>query len=208
MIFNPLLKFFHDGGFTFMVPLLMLSILSLAVILERAYFLMKQVAGFNRTATAFEGTRDIQSLPGTTQDTAMEKTVVGMILKEALPVFRKNNGNHSLEMTIKTYADKYTPLLVQRLWLLRAISHIAPLVGLTGTVVGLAMAFRGIAEAGLSQQNVASGIAMALNTTIMGLVIALPTLFAEHCLRAYAQSHFQRIRTILDEVVLHFGEQR
>jgi len=208
MIFNPLLKFFHDGGFTFMVPLLVLSILSLAVILERIYFLVKQVAGFERTETAFKGTKEMQSLLHTTQDGKMEKTVIGVILKEAFFVFRKNNGNHSLEKNIKIYADKYTPLLVQRLWLLRAIGHVAPLVGLTGTVVGLAMAFRGIAEAGLSQQNVASGIAMALNTTIMGLVIALPTLFAEHCLRAYAQSHFQRIRTILDEVVLHFGEQR
>jgi biopolymer transport protein ExbB len=208
MIFNPLLKFFHDGGFAFMVPLLALSILSLAVILERTYFLVKQVAGFKHTATALEGTQDIQSLMSAKQDSIMEKTVIGVILKEALFVFRKNAGNHSLEMTIEKHADKYTPLLVERLWLLRAIGHIAPLVGLTGTVVGLAMAFRGIAEAGLSQQNVAAGIAMALNTTIMGLVIALPTLFAEYCLRAYAQSHFQRIKAILDEAVFSFGEQK
>lgn len=208
MIFNPLLKFFHDGGFAFMVPLLVLSILSLAVILERTYFLVKQLAGFKRIAITLAGKQDIQSLFSTMQESTMGKTVVDVILNETLSVFRKNAGNHSLELIVKKNADKYTPLLAQRLWLLRAIGHIAPLVGLTGTVVGLAMAFRGIAEAGLSQQNVASGIAMALNTTIMGLVIALPTLFAEHCLRAYAQSLFQRINTILDEVVFGFGERQ
>ena len=117
----------------------------------------------------------------------------------------KYGTQQTFEQAVERSADRYTPLLAERLWMLRAIGQIAPFIGLTGTVVGLAMAFRGIAEAGLSQQSVAKGIAVALNTTIMGLIIALPTLFAEHTLRAWAQSQFRSISTFLDEIVLRRG---
>ena len=204
MVSNPLLDFFREGGLVFMVPLLALSVLSLAILLERTWFLARQALLFNRFSRQCGQVADAASLDACWNEPA-GNTIAHVILHDASAAMGKYGTQQTFEQAVERSADRYTPLLAERLWMLRAIGQIAPFIGLTGTVVGLAMAFRGIAEAGLSQQSVAKGIAVALNTTIMGLIIALPTLFAEHTLRAWAQSQFRSISTFLDEIVLRRG---
>jgi len=58
---------------------------------------------------------------------------------------------------------------------IRVIASIAPLLGLLGTVLGVYMAFKVIAVKGLSDpNNFASGLSLALITTIGGLIVAIP----------------------------------
>jgi len=57
---------------------------------------------------------------------------------------------------------------------LGALGAIAPLVGLLGTVIGLVRVF----TADIAPDAVAAGIAQALLTTQLGLVVAVPTLIA------------------------------
>lgn len=70
--------------------------------------------------------------------------------------------------------------LERGLFLLEAVIGAAPLLGLLGTVTGLTQVFGNFfAESGLTNPDVfTSGIAMALNTTIIGLAIAIPSLVA------------------------------
>ncbi len=57
----------------------------------------------------------------------------------------------------------------------KIIASIAPLLGLLGTVIGILSAFKVIADAGLSNPSLfAGGIAMALLTTVGGLIVAIP----------------------------------
>ena len=57
----------------------------------------------------------------------------------------------------------------------RIIASIAPLLGLLGTVVGVLSAFEAISKSGLGDPSVfASGISLALITTVGGLVVAIP----------------------------------
>lgn len=57
----------------------------------------------------------------------------------------------------------------------KIIASIAPLLGLLGTVIGILSAFRVIADQGLSDPSLfAGGIAMALITTVGGLIVAIP----------------------------------
>jgi biopolymer transport protein ExbB len=57
----------------------------------------------------------------------------------------------------------------------KIIASIAPLLGLLGTVLGILSAFRVISEQGLSDPSMfAGGIAMALITTVGGLIVAIP----------------------------------
>jgi biopolymer transport protein ExbB len=204
MVSNILLDFFREGGLVFMLPLLALSILSLAIMLERTWFLARQAMQFKRFTYQCEQASDAVSLDACWNGPGA-KTIAHAILHDASAAMTAYGSQQTFEQAIERSADRYTPLLAKNLWMLRAIGQIAPFIGLTGTVVGLAMAFRGIAEAGLSQQSVAKGIAMALNTTILGLFIALPTLFAEHTLRAWAQSQFRSIGIFLDEIALRRG---
>lgn len=58
---------------------------------------------------------------------------------------------------------------------IKIIASIAPLLGLLGTVIGILSAFKVISEQGLSDPSLfAGGIAMALITTVGGLIVAIP----------------------------------
>ena len=62
---------------------------------------------------------------------------------------------------------------------LEIIVGIAPLLGLVGTINGLISLFSGLSRTGLSDNTVvAHGISIALNTTLSGLLIAIPALIA------------------------------
>jgi biopolymer transport protein ExbB len=62
------------------------------------------------------------------------------------------------------------------------MAAVAPLCGLLGTVLGIAVAFAAIEKSGLDRaQTLAAGIGVALYTTIFGLIVAIPaTLVAAH----------------------------
>lgn len=66
-------------------------------------------------------------------------------------------------------------ILEKRLSILSTISFIAPLLGLLGTVLGIIRAFRDLAVSGSGGPSVVMmGVAEALVTTVMGILIAIP----------------------------------
>jgi biopolymer transport protein ExbB len=78
---------------------------------------------------------------------------------------------------LQTHARHEIAHLERGLVVLEIIVGIAPLLGLVGTILGMMRLFsnigqRGLAEAGMLAQN----IALILNTTLMGLLIAIPSL--------------------------------
>jgi biopolymer transport protein ExbB len=78
---------------------------------------------------------------------------------------------------------------------LSVLANVAPMVGLLGTVVGMIMAFRTASQAGLGKAELlAEGIYLALETTVAGLVIAIPTmLFA-----AWFNSRIEKTMRVID----------
>jgi biopolymer transport protein ExbB len=67
--------------------------------------------------------------------------------------------------------------LERGLVVLEIIVGIAPLLGLVGTIAGMMTLFGDIGQAGLTDANrLAKGIALILNATLMGLLIAIPSL--------------------------------
>ncbi len=81
------------------------------------------------------------------------------------------------------------------LFLLEVVIGAAPLLGLLGTVTGLTQVFGGFsAETGLPEPEAfIKGIALALNTTILGLAIAIPALAAHSYLLRRVESLAARI---------------
>lgn len=65
---------------------------------------------------------------------------------------------------------------------LKLISVISPLVGLLGTMLGMVTVFRELSSGMANQAMLAGGIMEALNTTIMGLVVAVPSLITYYSL--------------------------
>lgn len=207
MITNSLLNLIREGGLLFMVPLLLLSILSLAVILERVFVLAKRTGISSDTVDSLKKAAREMKSDEILARLAGDHSITALIIRDAVEALQSGKGILSLEQAIETSADVHMDNLTARLWILRAIGHIAPLLGLMGTVVGLALAFRQIAQVGLSQQSVAGGISVALITTITGLGIALPTLFADYCLRAWANARFKGIKKVLNDLVNWYGNK-
>ena len=205
MITNSLLQIIREGGYVFMIPLIALSILSLAVILERIFVFSKRVLLPSVVIEELENAVKEDKKNEAANILKNERTLSSLVLQEALKIFQDSKGTLSLEKAITDTMDKHAGWLSSRLWMLRAIGHIAPLLGLLGTVVGLSISFSKISQVGLSQQTVAGGISMALITTITGLGIALPTLFADYCLRAWAQRNFTKIKAMLYDFVVWYA---
>jgi biopolymer transport protein ExbB len=79
---------------------------------------------------------------------------------------------------------------------LGTISAISPLMGLFGTIVGMIDIFASQGVTGANPQLLAQGIAIALNTTGMGLIIAIPaTIFWRH------------FRALVDSLVIDMEQQ-
>ena len=78
---------------------------------------------------------------------------------------------------IQTRARHEITRLERGLVVLEIIVGIAPLLGLVGTIAGMMTLFGDIGQKGLNDaSNLAKGIALILNATLMGLLIAIPSL--------------------------------
>jgi biopolymer transport protein ExbB len=207
MIENPFIDIMQRGGYPFMIPLLGLSIISLAVILERSFVLGRRtlLSVVERKKTIeLAGKKDIEGIGMLFKE---PKSIMARLLVDAVAARALSKGSLTFEKALEHSADQNMDLINERFWILRGISHIAPIIGLLGTVVGLAISFNNIGLVGLNQKTVASGISMALITTVAGLAIALPTIVAEYCLKSLAEAHFRKMRSLLHECALSFGSE-
>lgn len=89
--------------------------------------------------------------------------------------------------SLRSYCALEVSALEQGMFLLEVVIAGAPLVGLLGTVTGLVQVFSAMPESGSGQGVFSEGIAMALLTTIIGLAIAIPTLFTHSYLMRIIQ---------------------
>ena len=91
---------------------------------------------------------------------------------------------------LKAFARLEVSRMERGLFLLEVVIGAAPLLGLLGTVTGLTQVFGGFsAETGLPEPEAfIRGIALALNTTILGLAVAIPTLAAHSYLLRRVES--------------------
>jgi len=102
----------------------------------------------------------------------------------------------SLELRLGEAILKETPKLNAMLPLLKIISVVAPLLGLLGTVTGMIVTFQAITLYGAGDPKLmAGGISQALVTTVLGLVVAIPTVF----LHTLVSSRARRLSQILQE---------
>lgn len=116
----------------------------------------------------------------------------GSVAGRILTFYRsREEGNDSLIAYSKFELNR----MERGIFLLEVVIGAAPLLGLLGTVTGLTQVFSGFsAQTGLPDPaTFITGIALALNTTILGLAIAIPTLAAHAYLMRRIESQAVRI---------------
>jgi biopolymer transport protein ExbB len=122
----------------------------------------------------------------------------GNPLGRVLSVFQDNStlDIETIELKLGEAILRETPKFNAMLPLLKIISVVAPLLGLLGTVTGMIVTFQAITLYGAGDPKLmAGGISTALVTTVLGLVVAIPTVF----LHTLVSSRARRLTQILQE---------
>ncbi len=168
-----LTQFFLLGGF-FMWPLLVFSIATLGLILERFAY----IALHDLSVAKLKGqVLDLIALGNAEGAKSFLRTQNRR--RSAAPIFlacldSASLGEHRMEKAVEAVAGERIRKLENGFNFLQALASLSPLTGFLGTVSGMIGAFRSIANASeVNAQLVANGIYEALITTVFGLIIAI-----------------------------------
>jgi biopolymer transport protein ExbB len=176
-----MLQYIFDGGIMMLV-LAGLSVLALAVIIDRlrAFRLAeidaeKLCADIERSLSGGDNDGAI-AVCAETRGPAAAVALVGLQqYDELLEHGKTTNLAEIVSRVMSDYGPHVLDSLEKRLNHLSMVGSVAPLVGMTGTVVGMIISFDSMAAAGgLDGGAVAGGISMALVTTAAGLIVAIP----------------------------------
>lgn len=183
-------EFISKGGFL-IYPLLLCSIVSLAVIIERFISLRKFYRSLNLFLDQFNRSLAEKNFSEALKLCETSKSLLARIYQRGLNTYQSQSrtetdadiNKETVRQTMQEIATLELPLLDKNLKILSNIAHIAPLLGFLGTVVGMIKAFKDIQNlAALGEAigpgSLAGGIWEALITTAIGLSIAIPTYLA------------------------------
>lgn len=183
--------------------LLILSVLSIGMILER-YFALKKVSADSqrirariKLALQSNSIEDVEELAK--DPSSLEGRAAGYAIKHM-----KDAGSKGLEEIFNTFALTERPELEKFLGFLATVGSNAPYVGLFGTVLGIMKAFNDLAtapEAG--QQTVMAGISMALVATAAGLFVAIPAVAFYNYYSKQVKSIFQNLESVKELCVAY-----
>jgi biopolymer transport protein ExbB len=202
-LFDELLK----GG-PVMVPLLLLSILTLTTALERGWFWMRLLTQEDRIV------RDV--LDAAAEDLAKARDIaeyarhlaIGRFLLAPLKLRRPSPETFRLAM--EATADKEFARMRRGDKLLETIIALAPLLGLLGTVTGLIRTFNNLNVGGggssAEATQAASGIGEALTTTAAGMMVAIFALLVFRILVSLQSQQMDYFAQVGSELELIYRE--
>lgn len=156
-----------------MVPILLCSILALAIILERSWALRQGQVMPDGLLAQVRAWLQQDALDGDRLDALRNSSQLGRILAAGLSLHQQTLEER--KTAIEDAGRRGAVELERFLAALGTIAMISPLLGLLGTVWGLIVVFDQIMTTGLGQpSDLAGGIAQALITTAVGLAVAIP----------------------------------
>ncbi|GLS83875.1 MotA/TolQ/ExbB proton channel family protein [Paraferrimonas haliotis] len=121
----------------------------------------------------------------------------------------KNVDVETLELKLDEAILKETPALETRISILKVLAAIAPMLGLLGTVTGMIATFQSIQLFGTGDPKLmAGGISMALVTTVLGLIAALPLMLLHALVSARSKSLVQILEEQSAGIVAEHAEKR
>ena len=114
----------------------------------------------------------------------------------------------TLELKLSEAILKELPKLTQGITFIKIISVVAPLLGLLGTVTGMITTFQAITLFGTGDPKLmAGGISTALVTTVLGLVVAIPTVMLFTWLNTRSKSILHILQEQAAGVIAERAEQ-
>ena len=202
-VFDQIVGVFRAGGWV-MWPLLGLSLLSVALSLERAMFWSSRSGGGGgrrrdeRLAKVCAALRrgDVEAARRAAErDDSVYGWFAGALVERL-----GEGGAGEVEAASVELVESVRPRVERFALTMSTIITAAPMLGILGTVIGIIDSFRLLGERQdviVEPAAVAGGIAVALYTTAFGLIVALVTLFPYVVFRGAADRCFSRLESII-----------
>ena len=189
-----MVDFFVQGG-GFMWPILIALLFGLAIIGERAYSLLNSSSN---TDQFFEDVKTVYDDSGKEQAIELCENTPGPVASIFYAGLSKmGNAKEEIEKAVQNAGGLEMAFLEKNMIWINSVITIAPMLGFTGTVVGMIKAFEDIKMANdISPAVVAGGISQALLTTAFGLIVAM--------IMQVAQNFFV---SMIDKLILDMEEQ-
>jgi len=174
-------------------PLILASILALALIIERGVALQRKKVVPAALLSDVLGIWRKKQLTSDVVAKLEANSPLGRVLAAGLRNERTNREGamQQIEAAGAVVANRLT----KNLTLLGSIGSIAPLLGLLGTVVGMIAIFAS-QQAGSNPQDLARGISVALYSTALGIIIAVPSVLA-----------YRYFKRLVDDYLVDMEEQ-
>jgi len=180
---TSIIQAFTSEGAIIMWALLGLQIVSLAIIAERILRLY-----FKESINPVKFVQSIsQDIRKGDLDKAQKKTAslietesVARITESALSASINMGSREEIQTRLQEGVFNETTQLEKGIGFLAVFANLATLIGLLGTIVGLIQAFLSIGNLSAAEKSImlSQGIAVAMNTTAYGLIVAIPSLLA------------------------------
>ena len=189
-----MVDFFVQGG-GFMWPILIALLFGLAVVGERAYSLVNSSSDTNKF---FEDVKSAYNESGETKAIELCESTPGPVASIFLAGLSKmGKQKEEIEKAVQNAGGLEMAFLEKNMIWINSVITIAPMLGFTGTVVGMIKAFEDIKMANdISPAVVAGGISQALLTTAFGLIVAM--------IMQVSQNFFV---SMIDKLILDMEEQ-
>ena len=166
-----MVHYFLEGG-GFMWPILLTLLFGLGFAIERFYSLMMSAVDSQSFFDEITNAIDENGTKAAVQVCEETEGSVSAIFHAGLS--RMHRGLNDVEKAIQNAGSIEMAFLEKNMIWLNAVITIAPMLGFTGTVVGMIAAFDAIKAANdISPAVVAGGISQALLTTAFGLIVAM-----------------------------------
>ena len=166
---------FLERGGPIMVPLILCSIIVLAIVIERAFSLRKKKVLVPEIISVIETIKKPEDIHLAISICQKNEGAFANIIQLGLE--NKDLPSEELKELISDQGRQEARSFEKGLGVIETIAGIAPLLGLLGTVTGMIKVFTVISEQGLGQtQALSGGISEALITTVVGLSIGIPSL--------------------------------
>jgi biopolymer transport protein ExbB/TolQ len=188
-------RFFQQGG-VWMYPIVAVSAFAIAVIFERLFYYYVHCR-INAKGLLTQVTRFIRGgdLEKARQLCAHTKSPLSVILECAIWHYQQQEPDQEIQNAVDEIALRELPRIQRHTHYLSLFANISTLLGLLGTIFGLQEAFGALSAADPSQKAtvLANGIAIAMNTTALGLIVAIPCMVMFSVLGAKANSIIEEI---------------
>jgi biopolymer transport protein ExbB len=199
-ILKEISHMFEGGGWG-MWPILIISIVIVAIIVERAVYLIKATVDKDKLLTLLKSQVMSGNVQGAIKVCSGNPTPLTRIVQAGLMKF--NKSDHEVQAAMDEAALRELPLINKRTPYLAMLANLATLAGLLGTIMGMIKSFASAANADASQKatKLAEGISEAMNCTAFGIFTALVGLIGFAVLQGKTQQLSDDINEVTVQVV-------